>query len=121
MWHFGIFFWNSFLLQHDRHSLKRTYLEVNEIDMFSEPCPSVELLSAEIADHGVLAVVMEHVSPQLGVLDELLAADVAFVISAAGVRSHVTIQGFLSSEALVAHRAAVRTLASMHAPGSYGI
>lgn len=94
---------------------------MNEIDVFPEPCPSVELLSAEIADHRVLAVVVEHVSSQLGVLDELLAADFAFVIATPGVRSDVTIQGFLGSEALVAHWAAVRTLAGVHAPRSYGI
>lgn len=89
--------------------------------MFPEPSSSVELFSAEITDHCVLAIVMEHVSSELGVLDELLAADVALVISAAGVRSDVAIQSFLGCEALVAHRAPVWTFSGVHAPRSYGI
>lgn len=94
---------------------------MNEIDVLPESCSSVELFSAEIADHRVLAVVVEHVSPKLSVLDEFLAADVAFVITTPSVRSDMTIQGFLGSEAFVAHRTAVWSFAGVHAPKSYGI
>lgn len=104
-----------------RRTLLQTYLQMNEIDVFPEPCSSVELFSTQIADHRVLAVVMEHVSSQLRVLNEFLAANVAFVVSPSGVRSDMSIQGFLGCKALVAHRAAVRTFASVHAPKSYEI
>lgn len=120
MWHFGIFFCKIILLQNDRRTLKQTYLEVNEIDMLPESCSSVELFSAEIADHRVFTVVVEHVSSQLCILDEFLPAYVAFVIPTAGVRSDMTIQSFLGSKAFVAHRTAVWSFARVHAPKSYG-
>lgn len=88
---------------------------MNVLEMFTQPCFPVELLAAQVTSQSILAVVVEHVGFQLRVLNKILAADLALVISAPSVSSNVSVERFLCCESILAHWALVRTLTGMDA------
>lgn len=77
---------------------------MDERDVLSQSRLSIELFAAEITHHRHVVIVMEHVRPQLCILDEILAANVTLVISPSRVRSDMTIERFLSGKLVSAHR-----------------
>lgn len=58
-----------------------SYLHVDKLEMFSQPCLPIELLSTQITNHRVFTVVVEHVCLQLRVLDEFLTTNLALMIA----------------------------------------
>lgn len=82
--------------------------------MLSQSRLTVELLTTEITSKSVLAIVVEHVSFQLRVLDEFLATNLTFVIFSSCVRSDVSVECFLGCKSIAAHGTTVGSLACMH-------
>lgn len=105
---------HEFLVAHVAR--RHLFLEMNEVNVFPEPSLSVELFAAQVAGHCIFAVVMEHVSLQLRILDEILSTDVTFVISPTCVRSDMPVQRFFSSKFIATTWASVRPLSGMNTP-----